>query len=120
MNRQAARYTAPPPLSPAALRLVGMMTGIGFGRIEQLCVRNGQPTFDPPPLVTRTIKLGPSRSYIPLPLEQAAAQPEVRQLLAEIASLRTGVIERVEIRDGHPVFLEIANGALRQEAGREG
>jgi hypothetical protein len=38
-------------LTPARKRLIELMQEINYGRIESLMVRNGEPVFDPPPMV---------------------------------------------------------------------
>ena len=45
-------------LSPPRRRLIELMQQINFGRIESLLVRNGEPAFDPAPVVIREVKFG--------------------------------------------------------------
>jgi len=45
-------------LSPARRRLVELMQEINYGRIERLEVRDGEPVFDPPPIVLRLFLFG--------------------------------------------------------------
>ena len=73
-----------------------------------LHVRAGDPLFDPPPLVVRTVRLseaGPScrnaaNADYALKREQIAFQ-------RELAAIDTGVIDVIKVHDGLPVGLDI-------------
>ncbi len=45
-------------LSPARKYLLELMQECNYGRIERLEVRNGEPVFDPPPIVLRLFVFG--------------------------------------------------------------
>ena len=44
-------------LSSGRARLVELMEQLCFGRIENLIIRGGEPTFDPPPKVSRDVQV---------------------------------------------------------------
>lgn len=95
-------------LSPNLRRLLDRMWRLGYGTIRGLHVRAGDPLFDPPPLVVRSLRLSgcgatcrerASGDYS-LKGEQIAFQ-------RELATIGTGVIDVVKVHDGLPVGLEI-------------
>jgi hypothetical protein len=45
-------------LSPARRRLVELMQEINYGRIEELQIQDGEPVFNPPPIVLRQFLFG--------------------------------------------------------------
>ena len=55
VNQPSSRKSS---LSNGRARLVELMQQLCFGRIENLTVRRGEPIFDPPPKVSREVKLG--------------------------------------------------------------
>jgi hypothetical protein len=101
-------------LSPARQRLVRLLQQTHFGRVQRLTVRNGQPVFDPPPQVVRTYKFGPTASNEPAPSASAAnvlLRQQVVDLLAHLDRLGDGMVERIEVAHGTPVYVEIAEPA---------
>ena len=90
-------------LPPARGRLVEMMQGLNFGRIEGLAVKNGEPVFNPPPRVVREFKFGKKDGPRP-----EAAKPnftlktEVLDLFAQLEAMGDGVIECLEVQRGLP------------------
>ena len=95
-------------LSPAQDRFVDLMQEIGFGRIEGVTVRNGQPVFDPPPRVVREIKFG--RKNNPGCKQRGgefALKTQVQQLFAHFASLGDGTVERIVIQHGLPFRMDV-------------
>lgn len=90
------------------------MQRIGFGRIEQLRVVAGEPTFTPMPTVVREVKFGgaPGGDAAARPVEFALKQ-DVVDLLAELRALGDGATVSIEVRHGLPHRLlvqEVANG----------
>jgi hypothetical protein len=96
-------------------RSILLMAEVQFGRLEGVQVRNGELLLDPPPRVVRTVKLGEARSHAPN-LQQLVQHPQLLDFSRQVARLRDGVIERLEIRDGLPTFMEVAEGNLPEEA----
>ena len=95
-------------LSPNLRRLLDRMWQLGYGTVRGLHVRAGDPLFDPPPLVVRTVRLseaGPPRhksakADYSLKREQIAFQ-------RELAAIDSGVIDIVKVHGGLPVGLDI-------------
>jgi hypothetical protein len=96
-------------LSPARRRLVELMQGLNFGRIEGLAVRGGDPVFDPPPRVVREVKFGGENGPRP---ERAAAdfvlKTQVAELFQQLDLLGDGTIDALEVKHGLPFRLILA------------
>ena len=91
-------------LSPACRRLVETLARLGFGVIEGLQVRSGEPVFDPPPNIIREVRFSEST-------ERTAPRPrstdfvlckQVVALLDTLRELGDGTIARLEVRHGLP------------------
>ena len=94
--------------SAAILGLLQVCILLGFGRIEQLHVHDGEPVFDPSPTLIRTVRLSDADSDQDLPtLAHILRKPQTRALLRELAGVRCGCILRLEVRDAQPVFMEV-------------
>jgi len=94
-------------LSPTRKRLVDLLHGLQFGRIENLSIAGGEPQFDDPPTIVRTIKLpAEAGSAGPCPADFALKQPML-DLLRYFDSYQTGVVRRLECRFGQPCLVEI-------------
>lgn len=90
-------------LSPREARLVKIMTHLGYGRIENLLVREGEPLFDPPPRVIREQKFGDRGSDRPdLEGSDFALKSEVVDLLRTLRSMGNGAVDCLEVRHGLP------------------
>jgi hypothetical protein len=84
-------------------RLLELMQEVNYGRIEGLVVRNGQPTFTPPPRIIREVKFGGDNS----PRRDLASadfllKDQIIDLFCQLDSLGEGVIEVLEIKAGLP------------------
>jgi hypothetical protein len=90
-------------LSTAKARLVEIIEQLRFGRIENLIVRGGEPTFDPPPRISRDIKFGPD--YVPQ-LKPTSGdfilKSHFNELFDELEQIGNGSVELLEIRHGLP------------------
>ncbi len=90
-------------LSPARRRLVEKMQRLNFGRIEGLHVRSGEPAFDPPPRIIRSVKLGGDNG----PRHEATKddfmmKTAVRELFDILNQIGDGVVECIDVRHGLP------------------
>ena len=93
-------------LPESAKALVRIMRELQFGRFENLILRNGEPYFDPPPVLIRVSRLGVSAvEPSPEPTDWTLTLPVV-ELLDEFARIRDGLLNRLEFRHGLPVLLE--------------
>lgn len=96
-------------LSPAITALLNLMSSVGFGRIEQLHFRAGEPFFDPPPRVVRIIKFGISEDHCRPSQQPGFVPPEqIIQLIQSLVLLQDGIVERLEIRRCLPCLMEVS------------
>lgn len=87
--------------SVASRSLIALIRRVGFGTIHGLRVVGGTPVLDPLPRVIAECKFG--REFKPAPPRPVEPfEAEDRQLLAALAALGDGAIERIEIRHGLP------------------
>ena len=90
-------------LSPQRKRLVELMQGLNFGRIERLVVRDGEPVFDPPPQVLREFRPGGDNTCRPESwLDDFELKRDVLELLDHLDSLGNATIQLIEIKHGLP------------------
>jgi len=95
-------------LSPAQRRLLELMQHIGFGHIERLAVRGGEPVFDPPPRVVRKVKIGGENGPRPEAVStDFCLKREVLELFEHLAELVNGTVQRLEVKAGVPFSLEV-------------
>ena len=103
-------------LSEGQQRLVRLMTWLKFGEIADLVLREGQPEFDPAPMVNRSVKFAASRSYDASsdPVDYIVKRPVV-EMLREFERIGTGRVIRLEIQDGLPFrgVFEVQDGDLK-------
>lgn len=91
-------------------RLIKLMQVIGFGHIEGLHLKEGQPVFDPPPRVVRDHKFGARGNG---PASQAVRdnfllKQQVCELLEQLEAIGDGVVERLEVQNGLPFRMSFA------------
>jgi hypothetical protein len=89
--------------------LVRLCQSINFGSIENLEVRDREPTFDPSPVMLRDLKLDSDEAPRPeLILADFVLSNEVMRLMGHLDELRHGTIRRIDVRGGLPrrVLLE--------------
>jgi len=106
MSASATSEVRPaPPLTPARRRLIDLVRRLGYGRVEHLHVRDGEPVFTPPPRVVRTVRLGrrPDRVHG----DEPTLKQQHHELLRLLAEVGDGVVARVEVADGLPVLVEV-------------
>jgi len=92
------KSTLPAP----ARRLVETMQTVHFGTIEGLAIRDGQPLFDPAPVIVRHIKLGSADA----PRERGVdfdLKAPVIDLFRHFAEAGDALVRSLEIRHGLPV-----------------
>jgi hypothetical protein len=93
-------------LSVSRRRLVDICSRIGFGRIERLLVRSGEPQFDAATLIVTERKLGAEAT----PTDRSAdftLKPTVVDLMRVLDLVGNGSIRCLEVRHGLPFRVEI-------------
>lgn len=95
-------------LSPAWQRLLRLFQTINFGRIEELEIRNGEPVFSPEPRVFLELKLdaadGPRPERL---LDRFELRSQVERFIGQVARMKDGTVECVEVRHGLPFRMVI-------------
>jgi hypothetical protein len=90
-------------------RLVRLMQSIRHGRLRNLVIHNGEPAFDPPPTAVRVLKLDrPNVSHPSFEDADFPVRREVLDLITQMRGIRHGTIERLEIVNGMPALVELA------------
>lgn len=90
-------------LSESCQLLLDTMHRIGFGRIEKLAVRDGEPVFHPAPRVVQDIKLGEFAPNVPLPVgTDFLLKAQVIALFDHLRRLGDGELEVIHIQNGLP------------------
>ena len=86
-------------LSPGRQALVRLCETINYGSIENLEVRNCEPTFDPAPVMLRDLKLDSDEGPRPeLALADFIVSHEILRLMRHLDEMKIGTVRRVEVR----------------------
>lgn len=97
-------------LSPARKRLVDLMQGVNYGRIEGLCVHNGEPVFDPPPIVLRLFMFGKDNGPNEIcSSDNFALKNKVAELFQIFDRERSLSIKELFIDNGLPVHMSVTD-----------
>ena len=95
-------------LSSSRARLVECMQHLGFGTIENLVIRGGEPVFAPSPRVIRDLKLGGENGPRPeSDLDDFVLKAQVLDLLARLGSIGNGTIRCLEVKHGLPFRMQV-------------
>ncbi len=95
-----------------------MCETINYGSIEYLEVRNGEPTFDPAPVMLRDLKLDSDEGPRPeLALADFVVSSEILRLMRHLDEMKLGTLRRVEVRGGIPRRILLESQALGSETG---
>lgn len=99
-------------LSPARRRLIELMQEVNYGRIEGLQVQDGEPIFDPPPIMLRLFLFGkengPNESR---GNDSFALKKKMVELFEIFDREPTLLIQEIIIDNGLPVRMMVANVA---------
>ena len=99
-------------LSPGRQLLVSRMQHLNFGRMEELLVKNGEPVFDPPPLVVREVKFCAENGVRPESTRQDfSLKMQVLELFAQMEAMGDGTISSLEVKHGLPFKMAVQEGA---------
>lgn len=94
--------------------LVQLLRGLGFGRVEDLEVRDGRPVFYPPPRVIATLTLGSdieNRGETRDPT--FCLKQQIIRLLLLIRQIRSGKVLLIVVRHGLPITVEVDGAVVR-------
>ena len=91
-------------LSPGQSQLLLIIEELGFGRVEQLSIHNGEPSYHPPPRIVQEIKLGSETERRPDPEANLTLKKEFENLFSELVRLGDGVVD-IEVRHRVPFRL---------------
>ena len=76
---------------------------MNYGEFQGVQVRDGEPIFDPAPVVMTDVKLDKTEdTRAELELRDFELRGEVLRLMHRLDELSNGVIQRVEVRAGIP------------------
>jgi hypothetical protein len=95
-------------LNPGQRRTLEIIQELGFGRIERLSIRDGQPSYDyPAPRVFQEIKLGSEcdRHLVSNPADFTLTK-QFGSLFNQLSRLREGIVD-IEVRHGLPFRLVV-------------
>lgn len=119
MNR--GRPTSTKDLLPAERTLLDAIRHIGFGQIEFLRIRGGEPVLDPWPVVVRDLKFGVDRQEPPATRSNNfELKREAAELFEYTREVEDGEIRVLVVRHGLPFTMEIElPGRAARQAGGE-
>lgn len=87
-------------------RLLNKMRELGWGQIENLKIRGGEPILDSSTSITRDIAL--DREYAAKPYRpDESLKPQVRRMLEQFRKNRTGIVPVIRVQDGLPIRLRV-------------
>lgn len=98
-------------LNPSREQLVRLMQRIGFGRVENLLVRSGDPVLEGHRVKTEIRLPGQNGPRPEVDLEDFVLRSEVLEMFARLDQLRDGVVESIQVKHGLP-FLITVDGPL--------
>lgn len=85
--------------------LVAIIRELGFGRIEGLSIRAGQPAFEPAPRIVQSIKLNSdARDRLERPATDSGLKKEFQALFKSLNELSDGTVD-IEVRHSAPFRL---------------
>lgn len=119
MNR--GRPTSTKDLLPAERTLLDAIRHIGFGQIEFLRIRAGQPVVDPWPVVVRDLKFGVDRHEPPAArCSDFELKREAAELFEYTRDVEDSEIRVLVVRHGLPFTMEVElSGRAARQAGGE-
>jgi len=92
--------------------LLGEMQKIGYGRIENLTIRDGMPALSPAPRIVQEVKFGAENGpRSELQVEDFALKSCVRELFVRLSRLKHATILKLEIKGGLPFSMALEEHA---------
>lgn len=93
-------------LSPSRRRLLETIHSLGFGSIENLPIRDGEPIFSADARVIKQRKMSGDEFVRAEPLEQLLDREPYLRLLLYLDQVQDALIVRLEIKHAFPFLLE--------------
>lgn len=91
--------------SPSQLQLLQIIGELGFGRIEQLSIRNGEPCYERAPRILQEIKLSSeTERRADHRKADVTLKQEFENLFSQLVRLSDGVVD-IEVRHSLPFRL---------------
>lgn len=88
-------------------RILELARALGWGRIERAIITRGLPYADTRSKLLRVYRHGHDEASPPISLRPGAKlHSQHQKLLADCRAFQNGVIPRIEVADGLPVFWE--------------
>jgi hypothetical protein len=98
-------------LSPNHRRLLELLQKVNFGRLESIRFQNGEPLFEPNPIVVREHKFASENGARP---EIHASNFQLKQQVVELFEyfdeIRNGVVDVLEVKYGLPFRMLVTEG----------
>jgi hypothetical protein len=95
-------------LSPAKRRFLQRMHELGFGRVEGLVVKRGEPAADPPPRVVKELKFGSRDPASPGELpSDFALREQWTEFYAALEEIGDGIVGLVQVKGGLPLLMHV-------------
>lgn len=108
-------------LSESERQLVELLQNLDFGRVEELHVLDGKPTFDPPPRAIATLKMkAETRRRDEAAVRDFSLKQSVVLLLLLIRQIGDGKILAIEVRHGLPMTVDVERPVVRRGASLNG
>ena len=102
-QQRARRVVRKSELTRERQWLVAQMQRIGYGRIMDLHIRDGQPRINPPPRIYRVLSLTRrNHQRSEMFLDDFILKEQVVMLFEELDRVGSGVIPCLDVRDGLP------------------
>lgn len=100
-------------LSPNRRRLLELLQKVNFGRLESIRFQNGEPLFEPHPIVVREHKFASENGARP---EIHASNFQLKQQVVELFEyfdeIRNGVVDVLEVKHGLPFRMMVTEGCV--------
>lgn len=97
-------------LSTSFRLLVELMQEVNFGQIENLCVRDGEPCFEPAPIVVNEVIFGKENGNHPmLRKTDFILKSQVVELLERLSNTKDATIRCLVVQNGLPVRMKLEN-----------
>lgn len=93
-------------LSKGQLWVLQIVESIGFGRIEDLCIRGGVPAYGPATTIIREIKLDRASEEVRRSIADMNLRAEFARLFEELARIGYGEVD-LDIRHHLPFRLVV-------------